>query len=173
MEIDIENVTTRNLQNHSQGQQEFPQMMRRIAVDYLANNDISTQEGLKAFNNFLSGAFAGLHIRLIRSSSLIFMVQCSTLDILEKLWTDYLSGHINKVAESCLVTEKIRRKFDIKSLTLKTSIDKDNYLACRQSFTKRLRKLFFYFNFIFLLLQALEKLHQGHRMICIHRQHRT
>jgi len=39
------------------------------------------------------------------------------------------------------VTEKIRRKFDIESLTLKTTIDREDYLACRHSFTKHLGEL--------------------------------
>jgi len=140
MEINPESICTRNPQNQSQRQQEFPQVMREIAMDYLATNDISTQEGLKAFNSFLSGAFS-LHIKLIKSSSLIFVVQCRTLEILERLWTNYQSGHLNEAAESCLVTKKIRRKFDIESLTLKTTIDKEDYLACRCYFTKHLREL--------------------------------
>jgi len=140
MEINIESVTTREPQNHSQRQQEFPQMIRELAIDYLLNNDISTQEGLKAYHSFLLGAFS-LHIKVIKSSSLIFIVQCSTLEILERLWTDYQSGHLNEVAESFLVTEKIRRKFDIESLTLKTTIDREDYLACRRSFTKHLGEL--------------------------------
>lgn len=141
MEINVESVTTRNPQNHSQRQQEFQQIMRKIATDYLDSNDISTQEGLKAYNTFLLGVFTGLHVKLIKSSSLIFVVQCHTLDTLERLWTSYQSGHLNEVAESCLVTEKIRKKFDIESLTLKTTINKEDYLACRRYFTKHLRKL--------------------------------
>jgi len=141
MEINVESVTTRNPQNHSKRQQEFPQIMRKIAMDYLETNDISTQEELKAFSSFLLGAFTGLHVKLIKSSSLIFVVQCCTLDILERLWAVYQSGQLNEVAGSCLVTEKIRRKFDIESLTLKTTIDKEDYLACRRYFTKHLREL--------------------------------
>lgn len=115
-------------------------MMKEIAMDYLQNNDISTQEGLTAYKSFLSGAFS-LHIKLIKSSSLIFVVQCRTLEILERLWTNYQSGYLNEVAESCLVTQKIRRKLDIEYLTLKTTIDKEDYLACQRSFTKHLREL--------------------------------
>jgi len=142
MTTNVESVTTRNPQNHSQSQQELlAQVMKEIAKEYLEDHDISTQDGLNAYSIFLSGVFVGLHTRQIRLSSLIFVVQCCTLDILEGLWAKYQSGYLNEVAESCLVTEKIRRKFDIESLTLKTTIDKKDYLACRRSFTKRLREL--------------------------------
>jgi len=140
MTTNVESVTTRNPQNHSQSQQELlAQVMKEIAKEYLEDHDISTQDGLNAYSIFLSGVFVGLHTRQIRLSSLIFVVQCCTLDILEGLWAKYQSGYLNEVAESCLVTEKIRRKFDIESLTLKTTIDKKDYLACRRSFTKRLQ----------------------------------
>ena len=119
-------------------------MMNDIAREYLVNHDISTEEGLVTFYYHLSGALK-LHIKQTKASSLIFMVQCRTLEILEKLWSDYQSGHLNEVAESCLVTEKFRRKFDIKSLTLKTTIDREDYLACRRYFTKHLRELIAFF----------------------------
>ena len=140
MKINPESVTTGNPQNHFQIQQKFAQMMKEIAIDYLLNNDISTQERLVAFNSFLTGAFR-LHIKMVKSSSLIFLVQCPTLEILERLWTNYQSGYLNEVVESCLVTKKIRRKLGIESLTLKTTIDKEDYLACRRSFTEHLREL--------------------------------
>ena len=143
MKINAESVTTRNPQDHSQRQEEFmEQVMRNFSNEYLEKyGRISTQDGLEAYVSFLSGIFIGLHTRQIKSSSLIFVVQCCTLDILEKLWANYQSGFLNEVAESCLVTEKIRRKFDIESLTLKTTIDKEDYLACRSSLTKHLREL--------------------------------
>ena len=119
-------------------------MMKEKAMDY----DISTHEGLIAYNKFLSGAVS-LHIKMIKSSSLIFVVQCRTLEILERLWINYQSGYLNEVAESYLVTQKIRRKLDIEYLTLKTTIDKEDYLACRRSFTKYLRELIASVVFIF------------------------
>ena len=143
MEINVASVTSRNQQTHSKKQEEFKQMMREIAMEYIVNNDISTQEGLVAFNSHLSGALK-LHIKQIKSSSLILVVQCHTLEILERLWTDYRSGHLNEVAEHCLVTERIKRKFDVESLALKTTIVEEDYWACRRSLQKHLRELFVY-----------------------------
>lgn len=142
MEINVASVTSRTQQNHSKKQEEFSQMMREIATEYMINNDISTQEGLVAFNSHLTGALS-LHIKQIKSSSLILVVQCRTFGNLERLWTDYCSGHLNEVAEQCLVTERIKRKFGIESLTLKTTIVEEDYWACRRSFIKHLRELIF------------------------------
>ena len=151
IEINAESVSIRNPENsHSQGQQKSKEMLNILAKEYLDGRDISTQEGLAAYISFLSGAF-NLHIRLMKSSSLIFVVQCRTLEILERLWINYQSGYLNKLAESCLVTKEIRRKLDIESLTLKTTIDKDDYLACRLSFTKHLGELIVYI-FVFLII---------------------
>ena len=143
IEINTESVTTRNPENHSQLQQKSSEMFNILAKEYLEGRDISTQEGYAGYISFLSGAF-NLHIKLMKSSSLILVVQCRTLEILERLWINYQSGYLNEVAESCLVTKEIRRKLDIQSLTLKTTIDKEDYLACRLSFTKHLRELIFY-----------------------------
>ena len=68
MEINVESVTTRNPQNHSQKQKEFSQMI--TVMDYLVNNDISTREGLRDFNSYLSGALS-LHIKHIKSSTAV------------------------------------------------------------------------------------------------------
>lgn len=145
MEINLESASTRNPQNHSQRQKMPKVLMKEVAIEYIRqpDTDISTREGLAVLNAYLSGAL-GLLTKQIRPGSLMLVVQCRTLEILERLWTDYESGHLNEVAESCLVSEKIRRKFDIESLTLKTTIDREDYLACRRSFTKPLRELIVY-----------------------------
>ncbi|KAL9961602.1 hypothetical protein ACROYT_G030573 [Oculina patagonica] len=138
MVIKVATVASRNRQNHSKKQEEFRQIMNEIVKDYIAINDISTQEGLAAFYSHLTGALS-VHIKQIKSSSLILVVQCRTFGNLERLWTDYCSGHLNEVAEKCLVTERIKRKFGIESLTLKTTILEEDYWACRRSFRKNLQ----------------------------------
>ena len=69
--------------------------------------------------------------------SIIFTVECPTVDSLEHLWRDCLSGELDKVAERCLVTEDIKKKLNLDRIGLKTIIDKENYLNCQ----KALRKL--------------------------------
>ena len=69
----------------------------------------------------------------IRKGSLEIIVHCATLESLEHLWSDYLSGHLSEVAERYLVTDEIKRKFDLDTVRLKTTIAKENYLICRRA----------------------------------------
>ena len=64
-------------------------------------------------------------------SSLRITVRCSTQEILEHLWTDYCSGHLNNLAETLLVTDEIKAQFDVKAMELNTTILEEEYLACK------------------------------------------
>lgn len=68
-----------------------------------------------------------------REGSLIITVECRTLEILERLWEDYCSGHLNAVVEECLVTDDIQRRFDVEFVKLKTTILEDDYVKCKLS----------------------------------------
>jgi len=63
--------------------------------------------------------------------SLLITVECRTLEILERLWKDYCSGHLNEEAEKRLLTDDIKKRFDVESVKLETTISKDDYLACK------------------------------------------
>ena len=69
--------------------------------------------------------------------SLRIEVKCLTLESLERLWQDYRSGQLNRMAEKFLVTDEIKRKFNLESITLKTTISEDDYLACKEYLSKR------------------------------------
>ena len=64
-------------------------------------------------------------------SSLRITVRCSTQEILEHLWTDYCSGHLNYLAETLLVTDEMKAEFDVKAIELNTTILEEEYLACK------------------------------------------
>ena len=64
-------------------------------------------------------------------------VKCLTLESLERLWQDYRSGQLNRMAENLLVTDDIKRKFNLESITLKTTISEADYLACKEYLSKR------------------------------------
>ena len=64
--------------------------------------------------------------------SLIISLECKTLKGLDKLWNDYLSGHLNKVANKHLVADEMMRNLSLKTINLKTTIDMENYLHCRK-----------------------------------------
>ena len=72
----------------------------------------------------------------VNVGSLEIIVECRTLKSLEHLWNDYLSGHLSKVAERYLVTDEMKKKLGLETINLKTTIDEENYLACRKFFTE-------------------------------------
>ena len=42
--------------------------------------------------------------------------ECVNLKGLERLWNDYQSGDLNDLAERCLVTDKLKKKLNLKEL---------------------------------------------------------
>ena len=64
--------------------------------------------------------------------SVIISLDCKTLKGLDKLWNDHLSGHLNKVANKHLVADETMKNLNLRAITLKTTIDKENYLNCRK-----------------------------------------
>ena len=64
--------------------------------------------------------------------SLIIGLDCKTLKGLDKLWNDHLSGHLNKVANKHLVADEMMKNLNLRTINLKTTIDKENYLNCRK-----------------------------------------
>ena len=72
----------------------------------------------------------------VREGSLVITVKCESLMILEKLWKDYTSGHLGEVVQNCFVTEKILKELNLVELRLKTTMDIDEYNACKVFFEK-------------------------------------
>ena len=91
---------------------------------------LSAKEMPQSFHYYLEGVHDVI-VRDVKEGSLRITVECRTLEILERLWEDYCSGHLNAVAEECLLTDDIKRRFYVKSLKLKTTILKEDYLACK------------------------------------------
>ena len=64
--------------------------------------------------------------------SLFIAVKCSSVDILEELWKDYKSGHLNEVAEETLITPQVLEKLCLAEVKLKTIINEEHYKKCRE-----------------------------------------
>ena len=64
--------------------------------------------------------------------SLLITVKCRSLQVLEDLWTDYTSGHLNEMVQKCLVTEDILNDLGLSELKLGTTIKENDYKACKQ-----------------------------------------
>ena len=89
------------------------------------------QTGVRAFVEFLKMAYNVSRVAL-NKGSLIISLSCKTLKGLDQLWNDYLSGHLNKVAERYLVTDEMMTKLNLRKINLKTTIEEQNYLNCRK-----------------------------------------
>ena len=68
--------------------------------------------------------------------SLVITVKCESLMVLEELWTDYSSGHLGEVVQNCFVTEQILKELNLAELRLKTTMDIEEYNACKMFFEK-------------------------------------
>ena len=73
-------------------------------------------------------------VMMVKTGSLIITLQCPTLKSLESLWNGYCSGFLNDVVESFLVTDELKRKLGLDNVSLKTTIEEENYLICKKSF---------------------------------------
>ena len=72
----------------------------------------------------------------VSDGSLVITVKCESLMILEEFWADYSSGHLGEVVQNCFVTEKILKELNLAELRLKTTIDIEEYNACKAFFEK-------------------------------------
>ncbi|XP_022785151.1 uncharacterized protein LOC111325586 [Stylophora pistillata] len=68
--------------------------------------------------------------------SLVITVKCESQLILEGLWIDYLSGHLGEVVQNSFVTEKILKKLNLAMLKLETTMDMEEYNACKVYFER-------------------------------------
>ena len=87
---------------------------------------LSFKESVDLFFRYL---WFKLHL-LVRNSevgSWHITVACSSLQVLEGLWEDYRSGHLNSVAQEMLITQQVLEKLGRTELKLRTFISEDQY----------------------------------------------
>jgi len=109
----------------------------RIADRYFQTLLPSTPEEYNEFQRYLREVRNILMVD-VAVGSLIITLECSSLEILEGLWEDYCSGHLNKMAQKCLVTKDILRESGLLEVKLITTILEEDYRACREFFTGKL-----------------------------------
>ena len=95
------------------------------------NNSEVKVTGVRAFLEFLEMTYNVSRVAL-KVGSLIISLGCKTLRGLDQLWNDYRSGHLNKVAEGYLVTDEMKRKLNLRTIKLKTTIEEESYLKCKK-----------------------------------------
>ena len=101
---------------------------------YVKSRNLSTAE-LELVGAFIEHVENVYDLALVSANvgSLKIVLRCRTLKGLEQLWSDYLSGHLNEVAERYLVNDAIKREVKMETIRLKTTVEKENYLMCKKA----------------------------------------
>ena len=130
----MNSVQFRNAQSRDPVQEEEAKrlVMKEMTKTFLETHasQVPVENYPLCLDYYLKGAL-DLIVREAIEGSLHLTVECSTLDILERLWEDFCSGHLNAEAEERLLTEDIRKRFDVESVQLETTILEQDYLACK------------------------------------------
>ena len=88
----------------------------------------SFKSSLNLFINYLKMKL-GVDVEDYRLGSLVITVSCSSLEVLEALWKEYRTGHLNKVVQETLVTAEVLEKLDLNEVKLRTFISEQDYLS--------------------------------------------
>ena len=108
-------------------------VLNYIAHRYFQTVDTTQPEERNEFLRYLEDVRKVLVLDP-KSGSLIVTVLCTSLEILDALWCDYCTGHLNDMAQKYLVTKDVLKEFDLIELKLKTPIQVEEYMAARDFF---------------------------------------
>ena len=109
------------------------EVLNFIALKYLKEIDPSKPEEFNGFLHYCKKVRKVLIVD-VQPGSLILTALCSSLEILDSLWYDYCTGHLNDMAQKYLVTEDVLKEFDLTELKLTTTIQMEEYIAARKFF---------------------------------------
>ena len=134
-------VTTQNLD--AEKEKIFSEHFKQHIDLYMKHNTVcpSSQphEGVNGFFRQLEDIHNAL-VKAFKLGCLEITVQCPTLESLESLWIDYCSGHLNEVAERFLVSNELKRKLNLETVRLKTTISEESYFMCKKAIMEMSRK---------------------------------
>ena len=107
------------------------EVLNLIATKYLQELNPSTREEFSEFIQYMKEVRKVIVVDA-QTGSLILTLECSSLQVLDELWEDYCSGHLNEVAQKLLVTEEILKEFGLSAVKLTTTINEEEYKDCRE-----------------------------------------
>ena len=107
------------------------EVLNLIATKYLQELNPSTREEFSEFIQYMKEVRKVIVVDA-QTGSLILTLECSSLQVLDELWKDYCSGHLNEVAQKLLVTEEILKEFGLSAVKLTTTINEEEYKDCRE-----------------------------------------
>ena len=106
-----------------------------IAINYLNTTPPQNRDERNEFKEYLQEM--KVHILNVSVNSLVITVKCDSLSSLEELWEDYSCGLLDKMVRDCFVTEKILKELNLAELKLKTTMDIEEYNACKLYFLEK------------------------------------
>ena len=114
-------------------QRDFSHLLAQDVRDYANLQDHSTDK-LKGVGKLTVAMLTRYWLQFedYEMGSLIIIFKCQSLKSLELLWSDYLSGHLDKMAEQYLVSDEVKEKLNLETIRVKTTIEEENYLNCRK-----------------------------------------
>jgi len=114
------------------------EVLRLVAANYLRVKPFDCKADCDEFLTYMKEM--QVIITDVSIESLLITVRCDSLQILERLWERYTSGHLGKVIQRSFVTEKVLAEFSLAELKLKTTISEDEYKTCKAHLKKDLSK---------------------------------
>ena len=110
---------------HALSQQNRPAVLDFWHVVY------SFKSSLNLFISYLKMKL-GVDVEDYRLGSLVLTVSCSSLEVLEALWKEYRTGHLNKVVQATLVTAEVLEKLHLSEVKLRVIISEEDYLSYKE-----------------------------------------
>ena len=132
--LDCEQEGASSTQNVS-GNLSSQAVLNVIANKYLQVVPLSNREELNGFLQYMQ-EMRKVIVDDVKMGSLIITVRCTSLRILDELWKDYCTGHLQDVAQRYLVTEDILQQLGLDSVQLTLTISEEEYMAYRKNFLK-------------------------------------
>ena len=105
------------------------EILSSIASKCLLNP--STSEEFNGFLHYMEKVRKVIIVD-VKTGSLMVMVECSSLQVLDELWEDYITGHLSEMVQKCLVTQEILEEFALAEVKITTTINEEEYKACRE-----------------------------------------
>ena len=149
MRINSKKVRYGTSQQHTDESLDYPssppawlitKILELIEKKYLKAHNPSGPDEENKFQEFM--AELGLEIADTFLGSLVITLKINSLQILENLWKVYCSGYLGKKVQSCLATDYVLNKLNLRELQLETTIRREDYEACRRHFIQSLGKFF-------------------------------
>ena len=109
------------------------EVLARIADRFIQEIGPSDEEGFYGFLQYMEKVCQTIVVD-VKTGSLIITVRCTSLRILDDLWRDYCTGHLQEVAQRYLVTEDILQQWGLDSVQLTLTISEEAYKAYRKNF---------------------------------------